>query len=119
MHVSDLALVVARVEHEVGEALERGRVPFGDVLRPRLLEAEDGRGFERDHDRHERVERVELVEALRDLDEVGEHFAACLDAFAVEDLFLAPEGRLVEAAREVNDVGRFEELLARHPFAAD
>ena len=108
MHVSDLALVVARVEHEIGEAVKGGHVPLGDVLRPGFLESVDGRGFERDHDRHERVERVEFVEAFGDLDEVGEHLAARLDSLAVEDLFLAPEGGLVEAAREVDDVGRFD-----------
>lgn len=48
-----------------------------------------------------------------------DHFAARFHAFAVEDLALAPEDCLVEAASEVYDVGRFDELLARHPFAAD
>lgn len=48
-----------------------------------------------------------------------DHFAARFHAFAVEDFALAPEDCLVEAASEVNDVGRFDELLARHPFAAD
>lgn len=78
------------------------------MLRPGFFETVNRRRFEGDHDRHERVERVEFVEAFGDFDEVGEHFAAGFDSFAVEDFFLAPEGGLVEAAREVDDVGRFD-----------
>ena len=119
VYVAYLALVVARVEHEVGEAVELGRVALRHVLRPRLLEPEDGRRLERHHNGHERVERVELVETLGHLDEVREHLAALLDAQAVEYLLLAPEGGLIEAAREVHYVGRAHQLVARHPLAAD
>jgi len=114
-----IALVVVGVEHEVGEALELGEVAAVHVLGPGLAQAVDGLGAQGHHDGHERVEGVELVEALGHLDEVGDHLAAPVDPLAVEDLLLRPEGGLVEAARELHDVGRLVHLLARHPLAAD
>lgn len=62
---------------------------------------------------------MELVEALGDLNEDCYHFAAGFYALAVEDFLLAPKGCLVEATCELDDIGRLDELLARHPFAAD
>jgi len=89
------------------------------VLGPGLLEPVDWLCLERHYDRHEGVEEVELVEAFGDLDEYCDHFAARLDTLAGEDLLLAPEGCPVEAARELDDVGRLDQLLAGHPLAAD
>lgn len=61
MHITDLSLVVGRVEHEVGEALELRQVAFRHMSRPGLFEPVDGRRFERYDYRHQRVERVQLV----------------------------------------------------------
>ena len=61
---------------------------------------------------------MKLVETFGDLDKVGEHFATLLDTSTVEYLLLAPEDGLVEAAGEVNDVGRSIEFVPRHPLAA-
>ena len=119
VHVAHLPLVVVGVEHDVRQAVKERHVAFGHVLRPGLLEPVDRLCLERHYDRHEGVEGVELVEAFGDLDEDCDHFAARLDALAGEDLLLAPEGGLVEAARELDDVGRLGQLLAGHPLAAD
>lgn len=86
VHVTILALVVGRVEHEIGEAFERARVTFGDVRRPGAFETPNGRGLECNDDGHERVERVQFVETFGDLDKVNNHFATLLDSFACENL---------------------------------
>lgn len=109
VHVANFALVVRRVEHEIGESVELAEIAFGHVRRrPGLLEPIDGRRLERHDDRHQRVKRVQLVETFGDLDKVRDHFAARLDSFAVQYLALTPEYGLVEASREVNNIRRFD-----------
>jgi hypothetical protein len=83
VHVAYFALVVARVEHEIGETFELGEIAFGDVRRPGLLESIDGRRLERNNNGHERVERVQFVEAFGDFDKVCEHFATRLKSLTI------------------------------------
>ena len=60
---------------------------------------------------------MKFVESFGNLDEMRYHFTTSLDSFAVENLFLTPKSGLIESTSELDDVGRLDEFLSRHPFA--
>jgi hypothetical protein len=111
VHVAYFALVVARVEHQVGQAFELCDVTFGHVLRPRLFQAINGRRFQSHYDGHERIERVQLVQPFGYFYEMAYHFASRFDSFAIENFLLAPERGLIKASREMYNVWRFLQFV--------
>jgi len=119
VHVAYFAPVIARVEHQVGQAFELCNVTFGHVLRPRLFQAIYWRRFQSHYDSHERVERMQLVQSFGYFYEMAYHFASRFDSFAIENFLLAPKRGLIEATRKMYNVRRFLQFVTRHPFAAD